>query len=801
MVALAKSRSDHLDLPIEGMTCAACAARIETGLNAVPGVNAVVNFATETASVDFDPGRTSSNDLLNAVEQAGYGVRLRETELALGGMTCAACATRIETVLNKMPGVTAHVNLATERARVQFEPTRMSVGRLIETIGNAGYDAYELTDASREAEKLRRAQTYHRELWMFFASAALTLPLVAQMGLMFQGEQAELLPRWLQMLLATPVQFWIGKRFYVGAWHALKGGAANMDVLVALGTSMAYLFSVVVTVSGVADQHVYFEASAAIITLVLLGKLLEARAKGSTSSAIEQLLRLQPREASVERDGRVQRVDIAQIRAGDIVVVAAGERLATDGVVVGGNSSIDESMLTGESMPVHKTSDDRAYAGTQNLEGTIRLRTTAAGSSTQLAEIVRLTEQAQGSKAPIQRMADRVAAVFVPTVVAISVLTFVSWWIYSGQFTEALINAVAVLVIACPCALGLATPTAIMVGTGRGAQSGILVRDAAALERAEKIRTLIVDKTGTLTEGRPAVVVVKSLDGEVSKLLRVAATLEQGSRHPLAQAIVAYAEKQKLAPGSLGNFASHSGMGVTGDVDGMAAVLGSPRFLTERGYSLDSASVEACAQGGRSVVAVAQDKTVLGLLAIADKSRPTSAMAVSRLHAMSVDTVMLTGDNEITAKAIGDELGIRRLRAQVLPQDKANEVAILKAGGSGLVGMVGDGVNDAPALAAADVSFALASGSDVAIEAADITLMHSDLLGVADAIDLSRATLRKIRQNLFFAFFYNVLGIPLAAVGLLNPVVAGAAMAMSSVSVVTNSLLLRRWKPSRSGIR
>jgi len=800
MVALARSSSDHLDLPIEGMTCAACATRIETGLNAVPGVNAVVNIATETASVDFDPGRASSNDLLNAVEQAGYRVSLRETELALGGMTCAACATRIETVLNKMSGVTAHVNLATERARVQFEPTRMSVDRLIETIGNAGYEAYELTDASREAEKSRRAQTYHRELRMFFVSAALTLPLVAQMVLMFQGEQVELLPRWLQMLLATPVQFWIGKRFYVGAWHALKGGAANMDVLVALGTSMAYLFSVVVTVSGVADQHVYFEASAAIITLVLLGKLLEARAKGRTSSAIEQLLRLQPREASVERDGRIQRVDITQIRAGDIVVVAAGERLATDGVVVAGTSSIDESMLTGESMPVHKTSDDRAYAGTQNLEGTIRLRTTAAGSSTQLAEIVRLTEQAQGSKAPIQRMADRVSAVFVPTVVAISVLTFVSWWIYSGQFTEALINAVAVLVIACPCALGLATPTAIMVGTGRGAQSGILVRDAAALERAEKIRTLIVDKTGTLTEGRPAVVAVKSL-GEVSRLLRVAATLEQGSRHPLAQAIVAYAEKQKLAPGSLENFASHSGMGVTGDVDAIPSVLGSPRFLTERGYSLDAASVEACAEGGRSVVAVAQDKTVLGLLAIADKPRPTSAMAVSRLHAMAVDTVMLTGDNEITAKAIADELGIRRLRAQVLPQDKANEVAILKAGGSGLVGMVGDGVNDAPALAAADVSFALASGSDVAIEAADITLMHSDLLGVADAIDLSRATLRKIRQNLFFAFFYNVLGIPLAAVGLLNPVVAGAAMAMSSVSVVTNSLLLRRWKPSRPGMK
>ena len=800
MTTLTRAPIDHLDFPIEGMTCVACATHIETGLNAVPGVSAVVNFATETASVDFDPGRASSIDLMAAVEQAGYKVPVRQTELALTGMTCAACATRIETVLSALPGVTARVNLATERARVEFEPALTTVDGLIAAVRKAGYDAYELTEASRDAEKARRAQAYHRELRMFFVAAVLTLPLVAQMVLMFQSEQAELLPRWLQMLLATPVQFWVGKRFYIGAWHALKGGAANMDVLVALGTSMAYLFSVVVTVAGLADQHVYFEASAAIITLVLLGKLLEARAKGRTSSAIEQLLKLQPREASVERDGRIQRVDIAQIQIGEIVVVAAGERLATDGIVTEGTTSIDESMLTGESMPVHKTSDDRAYAGTQNLEGTIRLRTTAAGGSTQLAEIVRLTEQAQGSKAPIQRMADRVSAVFVPAVVAVSVLTFAVWWIYSGFFTEALINAVAVLVIACPCALGLATPTAIMVGTGRGAQTGILVRDAAALERAEKIRTLIVDKTGTLTEGHPAVVAVKAIDDE-SGLLRTAATLEQGSRHPLGQAIVAYAEQHQLVPGSLANFVSHAGMGVSGDVDGIPSVLGSPRFLSEQGYDLDSSSVAACAEGGRSVVAVAQDKAVLGLIAIADKPRPTSALAVAHLQAIGVDTIMLTGDNEVTARAIGDALGIRRMRAQVLPQDKANEVANLKAEGSGLVGMAGDGVNDAPALAAADVSFALASGSDIAIEAADITLMHNDLLGVADAIDLSRATLRKIRQNLFFAFFYNVLGIPLAAVGLLNPVVAGAAMAMSSVSVVTNSLLLRRWKPSRQKIK
>jgi Cu+-exporting ATPase len=613
MMALTQADSDHFDFPIDGMTCAACAARIETRLKSLPGVNAVVNLATETASIDFDPGRASSRDLLSAVEQAGYRVPLRQTEFALSGMTCAACATRIETALNSMPGVTAHVNLATERARVQFEPTLTNVDSLITAVRSAGYDAYELTEASRDADKTRRAQTYHRELRMFYISAAMTLPLLAQMAVMFQGEHAELLPRWLQMMLATPVQLWVGKRFYVGAWRALKGGAANMDVLIALGTSMAYLFSMVVTVAGLAEQHVYFEASAAIITLVLLGKLMEARAKGRTSSAIEQLLKLQPREASVERDGRIQRVDIAQIRKGEIVIVAVGERLATDGIVTEGTTSIDESMLTGESMPVRKTGGDRAYAGTQNLEGTIRLRTTAAGGSTQLAEIVRLTEQAQGSKGPIQRMADRVSAVFVPTVVAVSMVTFAGWWLYSGVFTEALINAVAVLVIACPCALGLATPTAIMVGTGRGAQTGILVRDAAALKRSEHIRTLIVDKTGTLTEGHPAVVAVKSIDEE-HRLVRTAATLEQGSRHPLGQAIVAYAEKQKLVPGLLTNFVSHAGLGVSGDVDAIPSMVGSPRFLTEQGYILDTASVEACAKGGQSVVAVGQDDIFLGRL-------------------------------------------------------------------------------------------------------------------------------------------------------------------------------------------
>jgi Cu+-exporting ATPase len=448
-------------------------------------------------------------------------------------------------------------------------------------------------------------------------------------------------------------------------------------------------------------------------------------------------------------------------------------------------------------MPVQKRYGDRVYAGTQNLEGSIKVRAAAAGAETQLAEIVRLTRKAQGSKAPIQRTADRVAAVFVPAVLVISVLTFVGWWLMSGEVAEALINAVAVLVIACPCALGLATPTAIMVGSGCGAQSGILVRDAAALERAEKVRILVVDKTGTLTEGKPAVVEIAALRDEAD-LLRVAITLAQGSRHPLAQAILAYGQARDLAPGKLTEFVSRSGMGVSGVVDGATGLLGSPRYLGDQGIKIEAQDVATLAQGGRSVVAIARNGQCLGLLALADKVRPSAAATVERLRAMGIETVMLTGDNQATAEAVARELGISRLRAQVLPQDKAEEVTRLRReGDGGLVAMAGDGINDAPALAAADVSFALASGSDIAIEAADITLMRSELLGVADAIDLSRATLRKIRQNLFFAFFYNSLGIPLAVAGMLNPVVAGAAMAMSSVSVVTNSILLRKWKPAR----
>ncbi|MFP5340673.1 MAG: heavy metal translocating P-type ATPase, partial [Gammaproteobacteria bacterium] len=524
--------SRRVDLPIEGMTCAACASRIETVLNRLPGVSATVNFATERAQVEFDPVQTEPGALIKAVQKAGYSVPEQTVDLAIDGMTCATCVGRVEKALGKLPGVTATVNLASERAKVSFAPGAVDVDALIAAVRKAGYDARELLGSTREAEKLRHAENYRRELKLFWISAALTLPLVLQMGAMFSGSHADVLPRWLQWLLATPVQFWIGRRFYVGAWHALRGGSANMDVLVALGTSMAYLFSAVVTGFGLHDQHVYFEASAAIITLVLMGKLLEARAKGRTSAAIEQLLQLQPKRARVERDGRIEEVDLASVVPGDVVLVRPGERIAVDGEVIDGSSSVDESMLTGESMPVDKRAGSRAYAATQNQSGALRLRATGVGSQTQLAEIVRLVEAAQGSKAPIQRLADRISAIFVPIVVAISAVTFAAWWGIGGDFTQALINAVAVLVIACPCALGLATPTAIMVGTGRGAQSGILVRSAAALERAEKIRTLVVDKTGTLTVGQPVVTDIVAAPGLTeTEVLRLAAALEQHSEH------------------------------------------------------------------------------------------------------------------------------------------------------------------------------------------------------------------------------------------------------------------------------
>ncbi len=792
----------RLDLPLAGMTCAACAARIEKSLNKLPGVAASVNFAAESALVTVQPGATSPAGVIETIRKTGYSVPHRLAELTIYGMTCAACAVRIEKILNKLEGVEATVNFASETASVRYVPGLAGVEGLTAAILKAGYDASERVEASAEQAKARRADAYRAELRLLWVSIALSLPLVVEMFSMFGQAQTELLPRWLQLALATPVQFWIGRRFYVGGYKALRGGGANMDVLIALGTSMAYGLSAIVTLFGLYQQHVYFEASAVVITLVLMGKLLEARAKLGTSAAIEALIRLQPKTARVERDGVAVEVPVASMQIGDIFVVRPGESIPVDGLVATGESGIDESMLTGESLPVGKRSGDKVYAGTLNQQGLLRCRAEGVGAATMLAGIIRMVREAQGTKAPIQRLADQVAGVFVPVVVAISAATFALWWGLGGELAPALVNAVAVLVIACPCALGLATPTAIMVGTGRGAQVGVLVKNAVALEQAEKIRTLIVDKTGTLTEGKPVVTDVVAVAGFSERdLVAAAASLEAGSAHPLAHAVLEHAKQFAVKLTPVSDFRSVTGMGVQALLDVPALggeqtlFLGAPAFLTESGLTLDAAAIGPLVEQGKTVIAVGGAGRILGYIAIADELRASSREAVGKLRGMGIDVVMLTGDNAATAKAIAAAVGIANHRAQVLPGDKAAAVAEFKFAGQ-VVGMVGDGVNDAPALAAADVSFAIGAGSDVAIEAADIALMRNDLLSVVDAISLSRATLRKIRQNLFFAFIYNVLGIPLAAAGMLNPVIAGAAMALSSVSVVSNSLLLRRWRRS-----
>jgi Cu+-exporting ATPase len=732
----------------------------------------------------------------------------RVVEFAIGGMTCAACSARLEKVLNRQAGMQANVNLAAERARVRLSAAADEAA-VVAAVAKAGFTAAVVDAQTREREKAAKLLVYRSEIRRFWISVALTLPLVGQMFFMF-GEHGHMneLPRWLQLALATPVQFWIGWRFYDGAYKALRGGGANMDVLVALGTSMAWGFSTVVTVFSL-DQHVYFEGGAAVITLVLLGKLLEAGAKARTSEAIESLIRLQPKTARIERNGQWVEIAVETLMPGDIFLVRPGESVPVDGQVIDGESSINESMLTGESMPVGKRADDKVFAATANGQGALRCRATGVGEHTLLAGIIRLVGEAQGSKAPVQRLADKISAIFVPVVCVIALLTFLGWWWYSGQFAEALVNAVAVLVIACPCALGLATPTAIMVGTGQGARAGILVKNAEALERAERITVLALDKTGTLTCGTPQVTDVVPRGIERTEALRLAAALEQNSEHPLARAIVAehlLAQAQEPGKGTIAasveptdvpavnaqkvqNFKALPGHGVEGEIDGRQLRLGSPTWL---GVDADPV-VRGLQDAGKTVVALADGDQILALLAIADALRPSSRAAVARLRQRGIRVVMLTGDNAATAAAIAAEAGIAEFRAGILPGDKAAAIVELKANGA-LVAMVGDGINDAPALAAADVSFAIGAGSDAAIEAADLTLIRSDLLGVADAIDLSAATLGKIRQNLFFAFIYNVLGIPLAAAGLLNPVFAGAAMAMSSVSVVSNSLLLKRWR-------
>ena len=684
-------------------------------------------------------------------------------ELDVEGMTCAACAARIEKNLNKLEGVEASVNLATEKALVRFSE-KTSLDDLLGRIRDTGYDAH----VAREGEIRDHSAEHRRAKHEFLLAAALSLPLLAH----------GMVPGWLQWALATPVQFWSGRRFYRGAWNALRGGSANMDVLVALGSSAAYAFSTAVLFLSL-PGFLYFEAGAVVITLVLLGKYLEAHAKARAGRALEGLIRLQPKTAFVEKDGRLVEVDVATLEPGAAFVVRPGDAIAVDARVVEGRSPVNEAMLTGEAMPVDKGPGATLFAGTINTEGSLKAVATGTGSATVLAGIIRLVAAAQASKPPVQKLVDKVSGVFVPVVVVLALLAFAFWFLKSDLAT-AILPAMAVLVIACPCALGLATPTALMVGIGAAARAGILIRNAGALEGAQKLDTLVLDKTGTLTEGRPEVVaVLPERDSSEDELLDVAAALESRSEHPLARAIV----RRKVSRRAVSGWRSHGGRGVSAIVDGQEARAGSPGF------------VERANDTGQSVVGVVLGSRFLGWIALADRLRETSPGAVARLRAMGIEPVIVSGDQPGAVRAVAAALGVARWKAGVLPEGKSAEIDALRAGGR-VVGMAGDGVNDAPALARADVSFALASGSGASLDVADVTLMKNDLAGIADAIALSRATLAKIRQNLFFAFVYNVLGLPLAAAGLLNPVIAGAAMALSSVSVVTNSLLLNRWKPS-----
>ena len=785
--------------PVGGMTCASCVGRVEKALKAVAGVERVaVNLATEKATVHVTPG-VSPRTLYAAVEKAGYEVHSETFSLSVSEMTCASCVGRVEKALKNVPGVTeASVNLATEKAHVTA--VGVTVEQLIGVVEKAGYHAVVATDASAQQDSPRSGiPTW----WPVAAAALLSLPLVLPMLLMPFGLDLAL-PGWLQLALATPVQFWLGARFYKAGSKALLAGTGNMDLLVALGTTSAYglsLYLLLTQGNHEGMSHLYFESSAVVITLVLLGKWLEARAKHQTVAALRALESLRATVALVRRGGHDAEIPVGQVVVGDLVIVRPGDRVPVDGKVVEGTSHLDESLLTGESLPVAKNVGDLVTGGAVNAEGMLVLQATAVGGDTMLSNIIKLVEDAQAVKAPIQRLVDKVSAVFVPVVLLISLATFLGWGFLTGDWQQALLNAVAVQVIACPCALGLATPTSIMAGTGVAARYGILIKDAEALETAHAVNVVAFDKTGTLTEGKPAVVATEGIGRTENEVLSLAQAVQQYSDHPLAKAVEAEAQKSGGRRLPATNAQALPGRGVRADVEGATVFLGNRRLLEEIGVVLSDIDASAARHeaAGRTVswLAVQQNGTVelAGLLAFGDTLKPSAKAAVSRLRDIGVASVMLTGDNAGSARSVASAVGIDDFRAQVLPSDKADVVAALKSGGK-VVAMVGDGINDAPALASADVGIAMSTGTDVAMHTAGITLMRGDPRLVADAIDISKKTYRKIQQNLGWAFVYNIVGIPLAALGYLNPIIAGAAMALSSVCVISNALLLRRWKPA-----
>ncbi|RZT24051.1 heavy metal translocating P-type ATPase [Fictibacillus sp. BK138] len=792
------------NLDITGMTCSACAVRIEKVLNKMDGVDANVNLAMEKAAVKYDPDVTTLADIEQKIEKLGYGVTKDKVELDISGMTCAACSTRIEKSLNRMEGISkASVNLTGETGTVEYNPAVVSIEDMLLKIEKLGFKGSIKQD--RETKKSKKEEEISSKKRKLFLSIVLSLPLLYTMLAHMPWDTGLPMPHllmnpWFQLVLASIVQFYIGGQFYVGAYRALRNKSANMDVLVALGTSAAFFYSVAEAFKTIGNPgympQLYFETSAVLITLILVGKYFETLAKGRTTEAISKLLNLQAKEATIIRDGQEVKIPLDQVAAGDTLIVKPGEKIPVDGKVISGNSSVDESMITGESLPVEKAEGDSVIGSTINKNGTLRMEAEKVGKETALAGIIKIVEEAQGSKAPIQRMADYISGIFVPIVVGISIVAFLVWYFFvsPGELPQALEVAIAILVIACPCALGLATPTSIMVGTGKGAEQGILFKGGEYLEGAHKINAVLLDKTGTVTKGKPEVTdVIEIKEGFIAEVI----SAEKNSEHPLAESIVEYGKNNGIESLYGESFSAIPGHGIEAVVNGKNILVGTRKLMKEKAVSFGQheETMSNLESEGKTAMLAAADGELVCIIAVADTVKDSSKEAIKSLFNMGIDVYMITGDNGRTAQAIAKQVGIQGVFAEVLPEEKANKVKELQEQGK-KVAMVGDGINDAPALATADIGMAIGTGTDVAIEAADVTLVGGDLNHIPKAIELSRKTMRNIRQNLFWALFYNTAGIPIAAFGLLEPWVAGAAMAFSSVSVVSNALRLKRIKLS-----